>query len=126
MERPRLASEAKNQDSQGAQPHNRELQTVDQRIHHLEQSLRSAVVVPSPAATEDRVRFGATVTVRENHGGESCYRIVGVDETDLDRNWVSWLSPIAKALVNARIGQRVRFKFPSGDTELEIVGISYE
>ena len=99
---------------------------LDQRIQHLQQSLQSAVVVPPPAATEDRVRFGATVTVRQRDGSESCYRIVGIDETDLDRDWVSWLSPIAKALINAQLGQRVRFKFPSGEHELEIVRISYE
>jgi len=49
-----------------------------------------------------------------------------VDETDFDRGWVSWLSPIAKALVNARLGERVRFKLPSGEEDLWIVGISYE
>jgi transcription elongation factor GreB len=72
------------------------------------------------------VRFGATVTVRERNGEASVYRIVGVDEMDLDRNWVSWLSPIAKALLNARPGQRVRFKSPAGEQELEITGITYE
>jgi transcription elongation factor GreB len=66
------------------------------------------------------------VTVREYNGAESRYRIVGVDETDLDRGWISWVSPLAKALLNARIGQRVRFKLPSGEEELEIVGVAYE
>jgi len=116
LERPRRAES----------PEEGDLRTVEDRIAHLEQSLQTAVVVPAPAATEDRVRFGATVTVRENGGGETCYRIVGVDEADVDRDWVSWLSPIAKALLNARLGQRVRFKFPSGEKELEVVGIAYE
>jgi len=83
------------------------------------------VVQPLPPPHE-QIRFGATVTVRECSGAESRYRIVGVDETDIDRGWVSWLSPIAKALLNARVGQRVRFKFPSGEEELEIVSIDYE
>jgi transcription elongation factor GreB len=104
----------------------RGLRVVDQRISHLEQSLRTAVVVPPPAATEDRVRFGAIVTVRERNGVETRYRIVGVDEVDVDRDWVSWLSPVAKALLNARLGQRVRFKVPSGEQELEILAIAYE
>ena len=104
----------------------RQLQALDQRIHHLEQSLQSAVVVTPPVEPWEQVRFGATVTVRERDGNESRYRIVGVDETDIDRNWVSWLSPIAKALLNARLGQHVRFKFPSGEEELEIVAINYE
>jgi transcription elongation factor GreB len=55
---------------------------------------------------------------------ESVYRIVGVDEADFSRNEVSWLSPIARTLMHARLGQRVPFKFPSGATELEIVTIS--
>ena len=104
----------------------RQLQMLDQRIRHLQQSLQTAEVVPAPLASEDRVRFGATVTVRERDGAEARYRIVGVDEIDLDRDWVSWLSPIAKALLNARLGQWVRFKFPSGEKELEIVSVVYE
>ncbi|MCX7825223.1 MAG: GreA/GreB family elongation factor [Verrucomicrobiae bacterium] len=85
-----------------------------------------SVVVAQPPAERDRVQFGATVTVRDRSGQETRYRIVGVDETDIDRGWVSWLSPVAKALLNARLGERVRFKFPSGEEELEVVGIAYE
>ena len=103
-----------------------ELQVLDQRIERLQEILHTAVIVSPPAASDDVVRFGATVTVRERKGTQSTYRIVGVDETDLDRNWVSWISPIAKALLNARVGQRVRFKFPSGEEELEIIGVTYE
>lgn len=104
----------------------RQLAALDQRIYQLEQSLQSAEVVSPTEGTPDTVRFGATVTVREENGEESVYRIVGVDETDFDRGWVSWLSPIARALLNARLGERVRFKFPSGEEELEIKAISYE
>ena len=104
----------------------RQLSGLDQRIQHLQQCLRSAEVVPPPATPCDQVRFGATITVRDRSGSESRYRIVGVDETDIERGWVSWLSPIAKALLNAKPGQGVRFKFPSGEEQLEIVGISYQ
>jgi len=120
VERPRFASSPDDSNAR------RQLQLLDQHIRHLQESLQSAVVVPPPVVPEDRVRFGATVTVREPGGSESRYRIVGIDETDIDRGWVSWLSPIAKALFNARLGQQVRFKFPSGETELEIVSITYE
>ena len=120
VDRPRIAGLADKSESK------HQLQMLDERIRFLERSLQTAVVVAPPDANEDRVRFGATVTVRERSGGESSYRIVGVDETDLDRGWVSWLSPIAKALLNARIGQRVRFKLPSGEEELEIVSIAYD
>ena len=104
----------------------RQLAVLDQRIHRLEESLQSAEVVSAPGGDIDVVRFGATVTVRETDGEESMYRIVGVDEIDIDRGWVSWLSPIARALMNAKLGARVRFKIPAGETELEIVSISYD
>ena len=96
------------------------------RIQHLQQCLQTAVVTPPPAPPWEQVRFGATVTVRKPGGEETRYRIVGVDEMDVDRDWVSWLSPIARALLNARLGQRVRFKFPAGEEELEITSIAFE
>ena len=120
ISRPRLAASRDDPDSK------LQLARVDQRIIQLEQSLQSAEVVQPPLEETDVVRFGAAVVVREENGEESIYRIVGVDETDFDRGWVSWLSPIAKALVNARLGERVRFKLPSGEEDLWIVGISYE
>jgi transcription elongation factor GreB len=104
----------------------RQLLALDLRIQQLEESLQSAEVVSPPADATNVVRFGATVLVRRDGGAEDAYRIVGVDEIDLDRGWVSWISPIAKALLNARLGERVRFKFPSGEEQLEILRIDYE
>ena len=101
----------------------RQLASLDQRILRLEESLQSAEVIPPHEGKTDTVRFGATVIVREMNGEESTYRIVGVDEIDLDHGWVSWLSPIARALINAKVGERVRFKVPSGETELEILAL---
>ena len=69
--------------------------------------------------------FGATVQVRGAKGNET-YRIVGVDEADQARGWVSYLSPVARALINARVGQRVRFRYPCGEESLEVVNIRYE
>lgn len=104
----------------------RQLLALDQRVQELEESLRTAEVIRPEDGPADIVRFGATVTVRNQRGEESSYRIVGVDEMDLDRDWVSWISPIARALTGAKIRQRVRFKFPSGIDELEVIGIEYE
>lgn len=120
VERPKVAGIAGDPEAM------RRLQGMDQRILSLQRSLESAVVTGPPPASEESVRFGASVTVRDRAGAEAIYRIVGVDETDLDRNWVSWLSPIARALLNARRGQRVKFKLPGGDEELEIVAVTYE
>jgi transcription elongation factor GreB len=119
----RLLQQISRRDNQtGPTPSSQEL---TQRISMLQQSLESATVVPPPGPTEDRVRFGATVTALER-GVEVRYRIVGVDEVDFDRGWVSWLSPIAKSLLNARVGDRVRLRTPAGEETLEIRTIDYE
>src|SRR6266576_212949 len=90
VERPRLASEAAN-DIDAKRP----LAALDQRIRQIEHSLNTMVVTEPPPAPDGVVRFGASVTVRNRAGEETIYRIVGVNETDLDRDWVSWLSPMA-------------------------------
>jgi transcription elongation factor GreB len=104
----------------------RQLARLDHRIMQLEESLQSAEIVEPPSGAADVVRFGACVTVRESDGTETSYRIVGADETDPDENRVSWMSPIARALLNRKRGERIRFKFPSGEETLEIREISYE
>jgi transcription elongation factor GreB len=103
----------------------RQLARLDQRIMQLEESLQSAEIV-SPPGDPNVVRFGASVTVRASDKSATTYRIVGVDETDVENNRVSWMSPIAKALLNRRRGEQIRFKFPSGEETLEIIEISYE
>jgi transcription elongation factor GreB len=118
-ERPALAATSGDADTK------RQLLVLNQRILQLEESLQCAEIVATPAGSAETVRFGTTVTVRESSGETSRYRIVGVDETDFERGWVSWLSPIARALMNARVGERVRFTFPSGTEDLEVLDISY-
>jgi transcription elongation factor GreB len=103
-----------------------QLARLDQRIIQLEQSLQSSEIITPTNGSADIVRFGATVTVRESDGNEASYRIVGVDEADSNRGWVSWVSPIAKALLNGKRNERIRFRFPSGEETLEIVDIRYE
>ncbi|MDB6170555.1 MAG: GreA/GreB family elongation factor [Verrucomicrobia bacterium] len=101
----------------------RRLRAVDQRMLDLESLLATAEIVTANNCAADEVCFGSRVTVREGDGTEHTYRIVGVDEADFDRGWVSWISPIARALLGARRGERVAFSFPSGAKELEIVSI---
>lgn len=121
---PRLIAEAAEEGGRGADA-KEELQRAEERIAYLQQSLATAEITATPPGPHDVVRFGASVTVRDAKGIESTYRIVGVDETDFFPDAVSWLSPIARALLNARLGLRVPFKFPSGATQLEIVAIRY-
>jgi transcription elongation factor GreB len=103
-----------------------ERRKIESRISQLRQILDSVVVAEPPATGRDVVRFGAIVTVRHSDDGESIYRMVGVDETDFDQGRISWLSPLAKQLLGRRAGERVRFKTPSGEEELEILAVSYE
>lgn len=129
IERPRITSELADEtfaESSAASDAKRQLQLLNQRILAIDQSLQSAEIVEPPIEAEDVVRFGATVSVRDKAGEETQYRIVGIDETDIDRDWVSWRSPIARALLNARVGQTVRFKFPAGEKELKIISVTYE
>lgn len=102
-----------------------ELRACDHKMLRVQECLRTAHIVPPPPRPWRQVSFGAIVTVRDRDGREATYRIVGVDETDPERDWVSWQSPIARALLAAQIGQKVRFKFPAGEQALEILHINF-
>lgn len=104
----------------------RRLLLLDRRIEELRHTLSTADIVAPPPPPWEQVRFGATVTVRDRAGAEESYRIVGAAELDAARGWVSAVSPIGRALLNARLGQRVRFRFPTGEAELEIIRLAYE
>lgn len=77
------------------------------RIAEIERILTSATVVDPPEAPSNSVAFGAAVTVEYANGNTETYRVVGVDELDLEPNAVSWISPIGKTLLAAELGQRV-------------------
>jgi transcription elongation factor GreB len=93
----------------------------DARIQYLQALINSFVVV-EPSAS-DVVRFGATVTLKRGSQTET-YTIVGVDEIDLDRNRISWLSPLSRALMSRRVGDRISFKSPIGMEQLEILAVA--
>ena len=102
------------------------LREIDRRIRFLTKCLENAVVVdPARQENDDVVFFGATVTVLEEDGAESRYSIVGLDEAEPGRNRISWISPLARALFKARVGDSVRFQAPGGPRELEIIDIEY-
>ena len=101
-----------------------QLAALDQKLARLAQILSTVVVAPINAGEE--VRFGASVEVKYPSGDVETFRIVGVNEIDLDRNWISWQSPLARALLNAKAGERVSFKAPNGEQKLEIISVRYE
>jgi len=102
------------------------LREIDRRIRYLMQRLENAQVV-DPARQEnlDQVFFAATVTIADENGEWAQYRIVGVDEADAAAGAISWISPLARALMRARTGDLVRFQSPAGLREIEVVAIAY-
>jgi transcription elongation factor GreB len=103
------------------------LREIDRRIRYLTRRLENAEVVdPARREETDQVFFAATVTYCTREGGESTVRIVGLDETDPSRGYVSWISPVARALIRAREGDTVALVTPGGREELEIVEVRYE
>ncbi|MFA7270154.1 MAG: transcription elongation factor GreB [Sterolibacterium sp.] len=102
------------------------LREIDRRLRYLTKRLESAVVVdPSHQENTDQVFFGARVSIIDADGQETSYQIVGVDEADASAGLISWISPLARALLKARLGDQVRFHSPAGVREIEIVAIEY-
>ena len=105
------------------------LREIDRRIRFLVRRLDDAEVVdpagPRDEDAESRVYFGATVTVANAQGDERTISIVGIDEIDTERGYVSWISPIARALLKAREGDTVTLRTPGGIEELDVVSIRY-
>ncbi len=105
----------------------RRLRQIDGRVRFLRRRLdRVQVVDPAAQAKRDQVFFGATVTyARMSDDAEVTIRIVGVDEADAERGDVSWVAPVARALLGARVGDLRRVRTPAGVEEVEVVGIAY-
>jgi transcription elongation factor GreB len=104
----------------------RRLREIDRRIRFLSQRLDSAAVVDNAGKDHERVYFGATVTFLDESGSERTVSIVGVDEVDPGRGRVSWISPIATALLKGSVGDVVTLRTPRGSEEIEIIAIRYD
>ena len=104
----------------------RRLGEIDRRIRFLSKRLeRAEVVDPNQQKKRDQVFFGATVTYATRRGTEMTITIVGVDEADLDCGRVSWLSPVARALMKAHQGDIVELRAPAGIEQIEVLAIRY-
>src|SRR6478735_6749910 len=102
----------------------RRLREIDRRVRFLIKRLESAEIVRSSGRETDQIFFGARVKVR-GASGERSVRIVGIDEVDPAKGDVSWISPMARALLKARAGDVVRLRTPAGDEQLEILEVDY-
>lgn len=105
----------------------RRLREIDRRIRFLSKRLDIAEVVDSlRQGDNEQVFFGATVTIGEADGSEHTYRIVGIDEADASAGRISWISPLARALIKSREGDSIRFQSPVGVREIDILEVRYE
>jgi len=103
------------------------LREIDRRIRFLNKRLEFAEVVdPATRESTDQIFFGATVTYIDKSGEEKVIRIVGVDEISHGENYVSWISPIATAMMKKRIGDDVELMTPVGKEILEIIDVEYK
>jgi transcription elongation factor GreB len=104
----------------------RRLREIDRRVRFLRKRLdHCSVVDPAAQPRRDQIFFGATVTYVREDDSEVTVTIVGVDEADTERGLVSWVSPVARALLRGRVGDAVKLRLPTGVEAIEILAISY-
>ena len=103
------------------------LREIDKRIHFLTKQLDTAEIIDPTAPREDKMQifFGATVTFSNQRGKKKTVSIVGVDEIDTTKGYISWISPMARALIKARQGDIVNLHSPSGTKKIEVLEVKY-
>ena len=104
----------------------RRLREIDRRLRFLSRRLELAEIVDNARKQHERVYFGATVTYADRSAQERTVTIVGIDEVDPAHGRVSWVAPIARALLKAREGDVVTLRTPGGLEEIEVISIRYE
>lgn len=104
----------------------KQLGGIDRRIRYLSKRIDILKPVDGLPADPEKVFFGATITVEDDDGSETTYRVVGPDEIDAAKNWISIDSPLARGLLGKRLDDEVRVETPSGTRLLVIVAIEYE
>jgi transcription elongation GreA/GreB family factor len=100
------------------------LRSVERQLRYYEGRVASAIVVDPATQPRDRVHFGAMVEVEDETGAVSRYAIVGEDEADAAHGRISWVSPLARALLGAEVGESVTWRRPAGDKELIVRAIT--
>jgi transcription elongation factor GreB len=121
FEKRRVGANVGNNADPGAKAEQRRIESA---IRRLQSKLDSVVVAEIPD-DQEKVAFGASVVVRHGNGEEEAYQIVGVDESDPAQGRISWISPLARALLSRRAGDKVHFRSPAGEEELKVVKVRY-
>ncbi len=131
VERPKMARAVQVAAAEGDRSENaeylyskRKLAEIDRRLTFLGKRLKALTRVDRPPPDDGKVYFGSWVTVADEEGNETTYRLVGPDETDAERGWISVDSPVAKALLKREEGDEVQVMRPRGEVFLEIVRVS--
>lgn len=101
------------------------LREIDRRLAHLARVMKAAKVVDPGTQATDEVRFGATVQLEDEDGGVRVVTIVGDDETDAGAGRIGWSSPMARALIGAKVGDEREVRLPAGEKSYAVTGISY-
>lgn len=104
----------------------KQLAEIDRRIRYLDKRLSELRVVEGPPAEREVVYFGAWVTIELENGETRTHRIVGPDETDARRGWISVDSPLARALLGRRIEEELEVELPSGRVRIYLAEVRYE
>jgi len=99
---------------------------VKRDIRYFGAQIERATLVSPAGQPRDEVHFGALVTIRDEHGNRHIFHIVGDDEADVAAGSISWASPLAKAMIGAKVGDTVKWQRPAGASETEIVAIRYD
>lgn len=100
-----------------------QLKQVNRDLRYYEERLNQAVLVQPDPHGNGKVHFGAAVKVRDAQGQTECFSIVGEDEADAAQGKISWISPLAVALMDAEVGDIVTWKRPAGDKDMEVLSI---
>lgn len=104
----------------------KQLREMDRRIRYLQKRLPELKVVNESPSDRSRIFFGAQVTLEDEHGAEKCYRIVGPDEIDPAKGWISVDAPLSRALLKKTIDDEVHVTTPEGQREYIVNAIHYE
>jgi len=132
VERPRVTQEVADAAAQGDRSENaeyiygkRRLREIDRRVRFLSKRLDDVTVVSEPPSDPSRVFFGAWVELEDDEGERVTYRIVGPDESNVERGWISMEAPVAKALMGKRRDDDVIVRRPKGEITYTVIAIRY-
>jgi len=132
VERPKVTQAVSEAAAQGDRSENAEyiygkkrLREIDRRVRYLQKRIPDLKVVDRPPDEPARIFFGAWIKLEDENGTEVSYRIVGPDEFDPTRGWISIDSPLARALLKKTVGDEVRVILPKGEMEYSVVAVQY-